>query len=223
MIVVDYLAWWSLGDGSPGNPTRPSEKGPSALRSVAFPGAPFLSHSLLVSPPTYSRRPYRSHTCSALFHFCPLSRCCATRPVEGVPTSSPSIRLTVRKSPRRSLSQTSRAMPIMLAVIGRPSSFARVRSICNSATNFCCVITGAPGADGERHSNDKSTLHLHDDYNETSLNDLQTRVAKMIFDQHEMASVHNAPRLPEGSLSVLVGRHGAMNPAGRVRCNMWTK
>src|SRR6266699_1399578 len=26
--------------------------------------------------------------------------------------------------------------------------------------------------------------------------------------------------LPEGSLSVLVGRHGAMNPAGRVRCNM---
>src|SRR5215472_12996603 len=24
----------------------------------------------------------------------------------------------------------------------------------------------------------------------------------------------------EGSLSVLVGRHGAMNPAGRVRCNM---
>src|SRR6266446_719826 len=27
----------------------------------------------------------------------------------------------------------------------------------------------------------------------------------------------------EGSLSVLVGRHGGMNPAGRVRCNMWTK
>jgi hypothetical protein len=26
--------------------------------------------------------------------------------------------------------------------------------------------------------------------------------------------------LPEGSLSVLVGRHGAMNPAGRIRCNM---
>src|SRR5438477_13142218 len=26
--------------------------------------------------------------------------------------------------------------------------------------------------------------------------------------------------LPEGSLSVLVGRHGAMNPAGRVGCNM---
>jgi len=26
--------------------------------------------------------------------------------------------------------------------------------------------------------------------------------------------------LPDGSLSVLVGRHGAMNPAGRVRCNM---
>jgi hypothetical protein len=25
---------------------------------------------------------------------------------------------------------------------------------------------------------------------------------------------------PEGSLSVLVGRHGAMNPAGRVRSNM---
>src|SRR6516164_6197776 len=27
----------------------------------------------------------------------------------------------------------------------------------------------------------------------------------------------------EGSLSVFVGRHGAMNLAGRVRCNMWTK
>jgi hypothetical protein len=26
--------------------------------------------------------------------------------------------------------------------------------------------------------------------------------------------------LPEGSLSVLVGRHGAMNPAGRVRFDM---
>jgi hypothetical protein len=26
--------------------------------------------------------------------------------------------------------------------------------------------------------------------------------------------------LPEGSLLVLLGRHGAMNPAGRVRCNM---
>src|SRR5262249_40656258 len=26
--------------------------------------------------------------------------------------------------------------------------------------------------------------------------------------------------LPEGSLSVFVGRHGAMNPAGRVRCNI---
>src|SRR5262249_15088600 len=26
--------------------------------------------------------------------------------------------------------------------------------------------------------------------------------------------------LPEGGLSVLVGRHGAMNPAGRARCNM---
>jgi hypothetical protein len=25
---------------------------------------------------------------------------------------------------------------------------------------------------------------------------------------------------PDGSLSVLVGRHGAMNPAGKVRCNM---
>src|SRR5262245_38661006 len=29
--------------------------------------------------------------------------------------------------------------------------------------------------------------------------------------------------LPHGSLSVLDGRHGAMNPAGKVRCNMWTK
>ena len=28
---------------------------------------------------------------------------------------------------------------------------------------------------------------------------------------------------PEGSLSVLVGRHGAMNPAGSVRCNMWNR
>jgi hypothetical protein len=27
----------------------------------------------------------------------------------------------------------------------------------------------------------------------------------------------------DGSLSVLVGRHGAMNPAGKVRCNMGTK
>ena len=26
--------------------------------------------------------------------------------------------------------------------------------------------------------------------------------------------------LPESSLSVLVGRHGAMKPAGRIRCNM---
>src|SRR5262249_28623540 len=26
--------------------------------------------------------------------------------------------------------------------------------------------------------------------------------------------------LPEGSLSVLVGRHGAINPAGKVRCNL---
>ena len=111
------------------------------MRRIICPGPP----PLRASPPTYSRHPYRSHTCSALFHFCPLSRCCATRPVERVPTSTPSIRLTVRKSPRRSLSQTSRTMPIMLAVIGRPSSLARVRSICNSATNFCCVITGAPG------------------------------------------------------------------------------
>jgi hypothetical protein len=35
----------------------------------------------------------------------------------------------------------------------------------------------------------------------------------MILDRHEMASVHNAPRLPEGRVSVLVGRHGAMNPS----------
>src|SRR5262249_38411566 len=28
------------------------------------------------------------------------------------------------------------------------------------------------------------------------------------------------PRAPDGSLPVLVGRHGAMNPAGTVRCNM---
>jgi hypothetical protein len=53
-----------------------------------------------------------------------------------------------------------------------------------------------------------------------SLNDLQTSVAKMIPDRHEIASVHSAPRLPDGSLSVLVGRHGAMNPAGRVRWSM---
>src|SRR5262249_30215697 len=32
-----------------------------------------------------------------------------------------------------------------------------------------------------------------------------------------------SPWLPEGSLPVLVGRHGAMNPAGRVHCNMSTK
>jgi len=42
----------------------------------------------------------------------------------------------------------------------------------------------------------------------------------MILDRHEIASMHNAPRLPEGSLSVLVGRHGAMNPAGKVHCNI---
>jgi hypothetical protein len=30
-------------------------------------------------------------------------------------------------------------------------------------------------------------------------------------------------RSPEGSLSVLVGRHGAMKPAGKVRCGMWAK
>jgi hypothetical protein len=29
--------------------------------------------------------------------------------------------------------------------------------------------------------------------------------------------------LPEGNLSVLLGRHGEMNPAGRVRCNMRAK
>jgi hypothetical protein len=120
-------------------------------------GAPLTNPPRLrASRPPYSRHPYRSHTCSALFHFCPLSRCCATRPVERVPTSSPSIRLTVTKSPSRSLSQTSMAMPIMLAVMGRPSSFARVRSICNSARNLCCVITGTPEADGERHSSDKA-------------------------------------------------------------------
>jgi hypothetical protein len=28
------------------------------------------------------------------------------------------------------------------------------------------------------------------------------------------------PQVPGGNLSVFVGRHGAMNPAGRVRCNM---
>ena len=27
----------------------------------------------------------------------------------------------------------------------------------------------------------------------------------------------------EGSLSVLIGRHGAINPAGKVRCNMQTE
>jgi hypothetical protein len=36
----------------------------------------------------------------------------------------------------------------------------------------------------------------------------------MILDRHEMASVHNAPRLPEGSLSVLVGRHGTLGGSG---------
>ena len=45
----------------------------------------------------------------------------------------------------------------------------------------------------------------------------QNEFAKMILDRHEIASVHNVSRLPEGSLSVLEGRHGAMNPAGRVR------
>jgi hypothetical protein len=27
-------------------------------------------------------------------------------------------------------------------------------------------------------------------------------------------------RSPEGNLSIFVGRHGAMNPAGKVRCSM---
>jgi hypothetical protein len=31
------------------------------------------------------------------------------------------------------------------------------------------------------------------------------------------------PHLAEGNLSVFVGRHGAMNPAGRVRCNTWAR
>jgi hypothetical protein len=29
--------------------------------------------------------------------------------------------------------------------------------------------------------------------------------------------------LPDGSFAILVERHRAMNPAARVRCNMWTK
>ena len=28
---------------------------------------------------------------------------------------------------------------------------------------------------------------------------------------------------PEGNLSVFAGRHGAMKPAGRVRCSIWAK
>ena len=32
----------------------------------------------------------------------------------------------------------------------------------------------------------------------------------------------NAGRF-KGSVSALVGRHGAMNPAGKVRCSMWAK
>ena|SRR5215467_7014910 len=31
------------------------------------------------------------------------------------------------------------------------------------------------------------------------------------------------PLAAGGQLIGFVGRHGAMNPAGRVRCNMWTK
>ena len=129
----------------------------SRLRRVISPNPP----TLLVSPPTYSRRPYRSHTSSALYHFCPLSRCCATRPVERVPTSGPSIRLTVRKSPSRSPSQTSMALPMMLAVIGRPSSFARLRSIRNSAINFCGVITGAPSIFPQRQQTHVAPLLAH--------------------------------------------------------------
>ena len=33
-----------------------------------------------------------------------------------------------------------------------------------------------------------------------------------------LISCSHAP--PDGSVSALVGRHGAMNPAGKVRCNM---
>ncbi len=75
-------------------------------------------------------------------------------------------------------------------------------------------------ADGESHSKDKALLTYVKITTIRSLNDLQTSVAKMIPDRHEIASVHSAPRLPDGSLSVLVGRHGAMNPAGRVRWSM---
>ena len=50
-------------------------------------------------------------------------------------------------------------------------------------------------------------------------NDL-TRRFPLIVDAMAQAIAGGLVDLPEGSLSVLVGRHGAMNPAGRVRCNM---
>src|SRR6516162_5935061 len=100
-------------------------------------GAPLTNPPpLLVSPPTYSRRPYRSHTCSALFHFCPLSRCCATRPVELVPTSSPSIRLT-RGSYGEKLGQSGKA--------GTRSSSA-------SGALLTAQSTGSAGLAYERHT-----------------------------------------------------------------------
>jgi len=40
----------------------------------------------------------------------------------------------------------------------------------------------------------------------------------MILDRHEMASVHNAPRLPEGRVSVLVGRPPGGRGAYAIRC-----
>jgi hypothetical protein len=43
--------------------------------------------------------------------------------------------------------------------------------------------------------------------------------------RHVRSSVALAGRYSKtnGSLSIFVGRHGAMKPAGKVRCGMWAK
>ena len=144
MVVVDYLAWWSLGDGSPGNPTRPSEKDPSALRSVAFPwGLFFGSFASRVTADVFSPSLPVAHLfCS--FSFLPSLAMLCYPPGRACPNFElfdPSECKEVAVSLGfanfdGSADHVSRDR--------RPSSFARVRSIRNSAINFCCVITGAP-------------------------------------------------------------------------------
>ena len=49
-------------------------------------------------------------------------------------------------------------------------------------------------------------------------------VAILAFDDRKPSCLISCShRSPEGNLSVFVGRHGAMNPAAKVRCSMWAK